>query len=313
MRGRITTAVRVRGERRGQRITRIWVFIGHSCGARFCGALTLVRQRGQGSANSTITLRHLSGGSYGGQGSFRSGLRCLGRSYPRGLLVPYRITVRVLQSAEVQGIMFARRISASYVNRRRIDQTKCPLGPSHDAARYIGVTVVPGPPRASFTARAGLLSDVASFTDTSAPGPGEEPIVAVDWNFGDPASGAADRSTAPSPTHAFSRPGSYLVTLTVVDAYGLRASVSQAVTVTGLPAAALRGSPDQPAQRAKRTCRRTAESSAASLSGRRRTGRITAYRQHGRPDSVKKRCRPSCPGRVTCSRAGLNCTARSRG
>lgn len=50
--------------------------------------------------------------------------------------------------------------------------------------------------------------------------------------------GAADRSTAPAPARAFSAPGTYSVTLTVVDANGLSSASTSAVTVPGPPAVA---------------------------------------------------------------------------
>jgi hypothetical protein len=59
----------------------------------------------------------------------------------------------------------------------------------------------PGEP-ASFTQ--------VSFTDTSSPG-----AKSWLWNFGDPASGAANTSTLQNPTHTFSRPGVYPVSLSV--------------------------------------------------------------------------------------------------
>ena len=54
------------------------------------------------------------------------------------------------------------------------------------------------------------LGDSTQFTITS-----DEPIVAVNWDFGDPASGAANTSTLINPTHVFTGPGVYTVTLDV--------------------------------------------------------------------------------------------------
>ncbi|MDC7999036.1 T9SS type B sorting domain-containing protein [Gilvibacter sediminis] len=54
------------------------------------------------------------------------------------------------------------------------------------------------------------LGDETAFTITA-----DDPIVAVNWNFGDPASGAANTSTLINPTHIFSGPGVYTVTLDV--------------------------------------------------------------------------------------------------
>ncbi len=54
------------------------------------------------------------------------------------------------------------------------------------------------------------------------------------WDFGDPASGAANTSTEFEPTHDFSGPGEYLVTLTVESNCG-SASFSQMIEVLSTP------------------------------------------------------------------------------
>ncbi len=46
------------------------------------------------------------------------------------------------------------------------------------------------------------------------------PIVSYNWNFGDPASGANNTSTAQNPTHTYSNFGTYPVTLTVMTSSG---------------------------------------------------------------------------------------------
>jgi PKD repeat protein len=238
MHGRITTAVRVRGEHRGQAVTRRWTFSGVGCHASLCRELRLRRQR---SANhyDRLTLERVGIGTYTGHGRFTSALRCRGRRDPQGLLVPYRITVQVSQVAAVQGIPFAGQVTAAYTNTRRIDHTRCPIGPSHDAAQYIGVaTPVPSPPTAAFTVAAQPVTDGATVTDTSTPGAGGAGITSRVWQFGDPASGAADTATAARAMHTFSQPGVYAVTLTVVDANGLGATTTQAVTAPGPPTAA---------------------------------------------------------------------------
>ncbi|PIZ05823.1 MAG: hypothetical protein COY57_05215, partial [Flavobacteriales bacterium CG_4_10_14_0_8_um_filter_32_5] len=54
------------------------------------------------------------------------------------------------------------------------------------------------------------------------------------WNFGDPASGSSNVSTAQNPTHAFSTGGAYNVTLIVTDQNGCSNTITR--TVTTLPA-----------------------------------------------------------------------------
>jgi hypothetical protein len=233
MHGRIVTAVRVRGERRGQTITRRWTFTGVGCGGSVCSRLALRRQRGPHRVDQ-LTLTRVGVGSYMGRGRFTAPLRCRGRRYPHGLVVPYTITVLVTQAVPVQGVAFASQLGAVYTNRRRIDHTPCPLGPSHDAAWYVGAAApLPSPPTAAFAAAAQPGSDRATFTATSARGAGGARIVSRVWQFGDPASGAANSATGNPATHTFSAPGVYQVVLTVTDANGLTATATQAVTVPG--------------------------------------------------------------------------------
>lgn len=61
-------------------------------------------------------------------------------------------------------------------------------------------------------------------------------ITAWSWDFGDPASGAANSSASQNPTHSFATPGTYNVTLTITDASGCTESVMQPVTVFTPPA-----------------------------------------------------------------------------
>ncbi len=80
------------------------------------------------------------------------------------------------------------------------------------------ITVTPNtnPPVAEFTASATTTcSPTVTFTDLSQNGP-----TSWLWNFGDPASGANNTSTLQNPSHTFSAPGTYTVTLTVTNANG---------------------------------------------------------------------------------------------
>ncbi len=58
------------------------------------------------------------------------------------------------------------------------------------------------------------------------------------WDFGDPASGAANFSSAQDPTHVFSTSGTFLVTLTVTTSSGCTSVFSKQVTVVAPPAVA---------------------------------------------------------------------------
>lgn len=238
MYGRVGSALRVPGEHRGQWITRQWTFTGLSCGGNVCRTLSLLRER-SAHLYSSIVLHRIGIGRYAGSSRFYAALECEGRLYPRGEDVPYRITVKVTQSVTVQGIRFARKLAATYTNRRRIDRTKCPIGPSHDAARYTGVaSLLPSPPTPDFSATVNPSTDGAQFTDTSSPGAGGAPIVSRQWQFGDPASGAGDTADTPAPAHTFSAPGVYTVSLVVTDANGLSSTTTQQVTAPGSPTAA---------------------------------------------------------------------------
>ena len=73
------------------------------------------------------------------------------------------------------------------------------------------VTILPSPPFAGFMVDTILGCDANfAFTDTSTGNP-----TSWAWNFGD-----ANTSTAQNPTHTYSFPGSYLVTLTATNANG---------------------------------------------------------------------------------------------
>ncbi len=238
MHGRIVTAVRVHGERRGQSVTRRWTFTGLGCAGSVCPRLSLRRQR-SAHRYDTLTLSRVGVGSYAGSARFTSALGCRGRRYPRGLVVPYRIAVQVAQAVPIEGIAFAGALTATYINPRRIDRTRCPIGPSHDAAQYVGAAApLPSPPAATFSAAVNPAADSATFTDTSHPGAGGARILAWTWQFGDPASGAANTAATPQATHTFSGPGAYQVSLTVTDANGLSATTTQTVTAPGPPTAA---------------------------------------------------------------------------
>jgi PKD repeat protein len=56
-------------------------------------------------------------------------------------------------------------------------------------------------------------------------------LVGYAWDFGDPASGAANASTLVAPSHSYVAGGTYTVTLTVTDIYGCTASSSASVVV----------------------------------------------------------------------------------
>ncbi len=130
-----------------------------------------------------MTLSRVGVGSYAGSGRFTSALRCRGRRYPHGLVVPYTVRVQVSQVVVIEGIPFAEvRLSAVYSNRRRLDHTRCPIGPTPTTPRSLRRRggPLPSPPAATFQVATHPADDSATFTDTTA------------WNAG----GARIRSPA---------------------------------------------------------------------------------------------------------------------
>lgn len=81
--------------------------------------------------------------------------------------------------------------------------------------------VINMPPTAAFTPDApfGCLPHTVNFTNNSQPYTGAT-IVAYLWNFGDPASGAANTSTLANPSHTYTQQGLYTVWLVVTDNFG---------------------------------------------------------------------------------------------
>jgi hypothetical protein len=235
----VTTAVRVNGEHTGQTRRRTWTIRPSACEASLCRGLTLWRERSSDIVE-LVGLHRTGPGRYAGSGIFDVSLSCLGRTYRLGSRVPFRITLTVTAAVRVQAIQFARRIKATYVNPARSDDTPCPLGPSHDAARYTGTlsSPVPSPPMASFGTQVDATDETVDFTDTSQPGAGGAAIPIHKWQFDDPASGASDSSTQADPVHRFSAPGSYMVNLTVTDNNELSSTSTQTVTVPPAGAAA---------------------------------------------------------------------------
>jgi hypothetical protein len=132
MSGRVTVAQNVRGERVGQVVARTWTFTPQ-CAAAPCATVQLVRARATGA--DTLTLDQTRTGAYAGSGVFYAPLRCSGRIYPRGQEIPFRITVRITATDGTT----ASTISATYVNRKRINLTPCIGVLGHDSARYVGL------------------------------------------------------------------------------------------------------------------------------------------------------------------------------
>jgi gliding motility-associated-like protein len=100
-------------------------------------------------------------------------------------------------------------------------------------AQVVNVAAIPS---AGFSYSQVCGTQTVSFTDTSIVG-SPSTITGVTWNFGDPASGN-NTSTSPNPTHVFSGPGMYTVTLTANSNASCSNTVTQVITVGVQPVAA---------------------------------------------------------------------------
>lgn len=86
------------------------------------------------------------------------------------------------------------------------------------------------PPISDFTFNNACAGQPVTFTDASSFPPGV--ISSWDWDFGD-----SNTSTAQNPSHSYSSPGSYTVTLVITTAEGCTDTSTQVVNVFDLPSA----------------------------------------------------------------------------
>lgn len=74
------------------------------------------------------------------------------------------------------------------------------------------------------------FGDATSFSVTS-----DNTITSINWNFGDPASGSNNTATSISPTHTFSNPGSYTVTIDVTFSNAPDRMFNEVVVISEVP------------------------------------------------------------------------------
>ncbi len=135
LKGRVTVATAVRGEHVGEHLTRRWTFTP-TCSIGSCPRVGLTRGR-RGAAHELV-LRRVAPGRYRGSGVFYRPLRCGRRLYQRGEKAPFTIRVRITAAVDFDGVIVATAIHARYVNRKRINLTRCVLPPARESAVYRG-------------------------------------------------------------------------------------------------------------------------------------------------------------------------------
>jgi gliding motility-associated-like protein len=98
-------------------------------------------------------------------------------------------------------------------------------------------SLAPSPqPTASFTAANGICNTIVTFSDASTIGAGGT-ISTWSWDFGEPASGAANTSSAQNPSHTYLTIGNFVVTLTVTSVSGCTSTFTTTVNSSGGPQA----------------------------------------------------------------------------
>jgi gliding motility-associated-like protein len=104
--------------------------------------------------------------------------------------------------------------------------------------------VIPPAPTATFTnTLPGCPADPVQFTETNPQTPYSSSTYLFTWNFGDPASGAANTSNVRNPVHTFSGPGTYQVSFSNITTAGcVSATTTQEVIVPDLVNATISGS-----------------------------------------------------------------------
>ena len=223
MKGKITRADNVRGERKGQKVKRSWSF-APNCSSGPCSQVVLRRERSSKQVDK-ITLRR-SGSTYKGSGKFYVRLKCNGKTYRHGGVAYYSIKVRVTKSTTVQNQTFASAVSASYSNSKRVNKTPCTGSIGRDAGTYSGKYTVAAPKASYSFTDDSMAAGTLDFKDKSTAMKGVK-VVSWSWDFGD-----GTTSTARNPNHHFPKvPGEYDVTLTVADNNGLTGSITKHIPI----------------------------------------------------------------------------------
>jgi gliding motility-associated-like protein len=113
--------------------------------------------------------------------------------------------------------------------------------PAQSTSGIVVVNVIQGP-TASFVTAGVCPGDVMNFTDQSTVPVGNGPISTWHWDFGLVAL-TNDTSNINSPSYVYNTPGTYQVTLLVVDSLGCKDTMQQNVSVFYLPQVNFSGGP----------------------------------------------------------------------
>lgn len=97
---------------------------------------------------------------------------------------------------------------------------------NYDGFAIDDITIKEAPPNAAAFTYSCTTARLVNFTSTSALCP-----TVFSWNFGNPTSGTNNTTTIANPTHTFSAPGTYTVTLTVSGPGNLPSTITQSLTV----------------------------------------------------------------------------------
>lgn len=106
------------------------------------------------------------------------------------------------------------------------------LSPPPPTCTVVSIQTILVPMVANFTYSTGcnpiFFSDASTYVPTTS-------LAGWSWNFGDPSSGVNNTSTLQNPSHVFTSPGSYTITLTVLSSTGCTSTVTNNITVLNPP------------------------------------------------------------------------------